>query len=60
MWHNGLGSGLVTTVAQVAAVVWVGSLAWELTHAVAVARGEKKKKALLVTFVFLHIFIQPI
>jgi len=45
LWHNGLGSGLVTTVAQVAAVVWVGSLAWELKHAVAVARGGKKKKS---------------
>ena len=37
----GDGSGIVTTVAQVAAVVWVRYLAQELPHATVSARKEK-------------------
>ena len=34
----GLGSGVVTAMAQVAAVVWVGYLALEFPHAVGAAK----------------------
>jgi len=33
----GSGSGVVTAMARVTAVVWVRSLAWELTHAASAA-----------------------
>ena len=36
------GSGIVTAMAQVAAVVPVGSLAWELLHTVGAAKKKKK------------------
>ena len=36
----GWGSNVVTAVAQVAAVVQVRSLAWELPHAVGMAKEE--------------------
>ena len=31
-------------MAQVTAVVWVGSLAWELSHAAGMAEREKKRE----------------
>ena len=31
---------MVTAVAQVAAIAWVGSLAWELPHAMGAAKRE--------------------
>ena len=39
-----LRSGIVTTVAQGTAVARVPSLAWELSHAMGVAKKKKKKK----------------
>ena len=40
----GSGSGIVTAVAQVAAVVWVQSLAQEFLYAVGTTKKKKKKK----------------
>ena len=37
---------IVTAVAQVAAVVWVRSLAWELLHAMVWPKKKKKKKVI--------------
>ena len=39
----GQGSSLVTAVALVTVVAQVGSLAWELPHAIGVAKKKKKK-----------------
>ena len=39
----GKGSGIVTARDQVAAVVWVRALAWELPYAMGAAKQEKKK-----------------
>ena len=39
----GSGSGIVTAVAQVAAVVWVQSLAQEFLYAVGTTKKEKEK-----------------
>ena len=44
LWHNGLGSGIVSSVAWVVAVVQVRFLALELPHAVSTATKKKKKK----------------
>ena len=38
------GSNVVTSVAQVTAVVWVRSLAWKLPHALSVASTKAKTK----------------
>ena len=40
----GEGSGIVTTVALVTAEAWVRSLAWELPHAMKVAKKKKGGK----------------
>ena len=40
----GSGSGIVSAVALVAAVVRVQSLAWEHSHAVGVAKKRKKQQ----------------
>ena len=41
----GEGFGIVTVGAWVSAVVWDGSLAWELSHDTGVAKKKKKKDA---------------
>ena len=38
----GEGSGVITAVAQVTAMLWVWSLAWELTHATGIAKKDNK------------------
>ena len=40
LWCSSLRIGIVTLVARVAAVVRVGNLAWELPHAMGVAKTK--------------------
>ena len=53
----GKGSGIVTARDQVAAVVWVRALAWELPYAMGAAKQEKKK--ILSLQGVLHYLAQP-
>ena len=41
--HKGLGSHVVTSVAWVAAEVWVQSLAWERPYASGMAKNKTKQ-----------------
>ena len=43
-WLSGLRIHVVTVVAQVSAVAWVQSLAWELLHATGAAKKKKKNQ----------------
>ena len=62
MWHSRLGSSIVTAVAQLTAVAWVRSLAWELPYAAGVAKKTPQTKNKQVAFIILEstAFLQTI
>ena len=47
-WPTSEGCGVVSAAAQITAMVWVRSLAWELAQATGVAEKKKKEREHLV------------
>ena len=55
-WSSGLGLGVVTAVAPAATVVQICSLAWELLHAMGMAKKKKVYQDVFYTHTHTHTF----